>query len=217
MPNMAQYTIPRYLKIAVDISTRIISGEIHEGEKLKGRSILATEYNVSPETIRRAMSILADKKVVKSLLGSGIIVLSKERANQFIKSFKDDESITDIRRKLDEMFQKRESMDQEMILLTNQIIDMYKYRRLDVITPVEVKLPKGSCAIGKSIGELEIWHNTGATIIGVVRGKDIVISPGPYYAFSEDDSILIVGDENVIERFNAFIQGLHDIQADYTK
>ena len=59
-----QITVPRYLKIAVDISARIASGDIIEGEKLKGRSVLSTEYNVSPETIRRAMSILSDKNVV---------------------------------------------------------------------------------------------------------------------------------------------------------
>ena len=60
---------PRYLKIAVNLSYRIASGEIVEGQKLKGRSVLSTEYNVSPETIRRAMSILEDKEVVKIVPG----------------------------------------------------------------------------------------------------------------------------------------------------
>jgi len=209
MQNVPQHIVPRYVKIAVDISTRIVAGEIQEGEKLKGRSILATEYNVSPETIRRSMSILSDKKVVKILLGSGIIVLSKEMASQFILNFQDEESISEIRWKLNNLFQKRESMDQEIVTLTNQMIDMYKYRRLNVVIPVEVMLPNNSNVIGKSIGELGIWQNTGVTIIGIIQNGQVIISPGPYYTFSKGDKILIVGDETAIDCFRTFIHEFH--------
>ena len=200
-------TTPRYLKIAVDLSTRIASGEIPEVEKLKGRSVLSTEYNVSPETIRRSMSILSDKKVVEINLGSGIVVASREKAIQFVKSFKNDESISEMRLNLTQMLEKKKQLDDEIVALTEQIIDMYKYRRPDLITPVEIQVPHGSHIVGRSIGELEVWHNTGATIIGIIRNKNVVISPGPYYEFDQADRILIVGDENVIERFNAFIRG----------
>ena len=201
-------TIPRYLKIAVDLAARIASGELGEGEKLKGRSVLSTEYKVSPETIRRSMSILSDKKVVEINMGSGIVVSSRENAIQFVKSFKDDESITDMRRKLVEMVEKKKSLDDEIASMMQQIIDMYKYRRSDLIKPVEIEIPEGSHIVGKSIGQMEVWHNTGATIIGVIKEKDIIISPGPYYEFGQKDKILIVGDENVIERFNAYVKGM---------
>lgn len=198
-------TVPRYLKIAVDLSARIASGDIPEGEKLKGRSVLSTEYKVSPETIRRAMSILSDKGVVEINLGSGIVVSSKENAIQFVRSFKDDESINDLRLSLSQMFSKRKRLDDEITSLTGQIIEMYRYRRTDLITPIEVQIPAKSHILGKSIGELEIWHNTGATVIGIIQNKKIIISPGPYYEFGPNDKILIVGDENVVERFNVFI------------
>lgn len=205
MIGTQQIIIPRYLKIAVDFSARIASGDITEGEKLKGRSVLSTEYNVSPETIRRAMSILSDKKVVEIVLGSGIVISSKENAIQFLKNFKDSESVREMRMKLSQMIEKRRDMDEEINLLTKQIIDIYKHKRSDLITPVEIQLPTHSYVVGKSIGKLEVWHNTGATIIGVIQEKDIIISPGPYYEFAEKDKVLIVGDENVIERFNSFI------------
>jgi K+/H+ antiporter YhaU regulatory subunit KhtT len=192
----------------MDLAARIASGELPEGSRLKGRSTLATEYNVSPETIRRSMSILSDKSVLKILLGSGIVILSKENAIRFIKSFKDDERVADLRLKLAQLMEKRNSMDEEILVLTKQIIDMYRYKRSDLVTPVEVPLPQKSPVIGKSIGELEIWHNTGATIIGVVQQKGIILSPGPYYEFCESDRVLIVGDENVIERFNAYVNGI---------
>jgi K+/H+ antiporter YhaU regulatory subunit KhtT len=201
-----QYTIPRYLKIAVDLSARIASGDIREGEKLKGRSLLASEYKVSPETIRRAMSILSDKKVVEILLGSGIVVVSKEQAIRFVKSFKEDESVSDMRVQLSILADRRCALEKEYIALAEKIIDMYKYRRSDVITPVEVSLPPRSHVVGKSIGDLQVWHNTGATIIGVIQDNNIIVSPGPYYAFDQNDRVLIVGDANVIERFNAFLR-----------
>jgi len=203
-----QITVPRYLKIAVDISARIASGDIIEGEKLKGRSVLSTEYNVSPETIRRAMSILSDKNVVHVVAGSGIVVSSKAGAIQFLNNFKDDESVTEMRLQLSQMFEKSKSMNEEINLLTNQIIDMYKNKRSDLILPIEIQLLPQSHAIGQSIGKLEVWHNTGATIIGIIQEENIIISPGPYYEFSINDKVLIVGDENVIERFNAFINGM---------
>ncbi|OPJ64642.1 TrkA C-terminal domain-containing protein [Clostridium oryzae] len=200
-----QISMPRYLKIAVDLSARIASGDIPEGERLKGRSILATEYNVSPETIRRAMSILSNKQVVEIALGSGIIVLSKENAIKFVKSFKADESVAEMRLKLTQVFEKRKSLDEEIFSLTNQIIDIYKYKRSDLITPVEIQIPLNSHIIGKSIGKLDIWHNTGATIIGIIQENKILISPGPYYEFAQNDKVLIVGDDTVIERFNIFV------------
>lgn len=205
MERIEQITIPRYLSIAVDIATRIASGSIQEGEKLKGRSVLSTEYNVSPETIRRSMSLLSDKKVVKINVSSGNVVLSKERAIEFIKNFKSDEVLSEMKRKLSNLIKSRAALDQEIEKTIQQIADMYKYKRSDLINPVEIILPENSHVIKKSIGDLQIWHNTGATIIGVIRNNNIIISPGPYFAFECGDKVLIVGDEHVIERFNAFI------------
>jgi K+/H+ antiporter YhaU regulatory subunit KhtT len=208
MAGWESYAMPRYLKIAMDLAARIASGEIPEGSRLKGRSTLATEYNVSPETIRRSVSLLSDKNVLKIMLGSGMVILSKENAIKFLKSFKDDERVADLRMKLAQLMEQRSRMDEEILTLTKQIIDMYRYKRSDLIKPVEIPLPENSPIIGKSIGELEIWHNTGATVIGVVQQKDIILSPGPYYEFCDSDRVLVVGDENVIQRFNAFVNGI---------
>lgn len=205
MISSGQIVMPRYLKIAVDIAARIVSGELAVGEKLKGRSILSSEYNVSPETIRRAMSILSDKDVVEINIGSGITILSREKAIEFIKSFKDEESLSEMYAVLSELFAKRKALDEKIAETTNRIIDMYRYMRSDLITPVEIPLSGDSHVIGKSIGSLQIWHNTGATIIGIIQERKIIISPGPYYEFAPNDRILIVGDENVVQRFNVFI------------
>ena len=62
---MRQAVVPsQYLQIALDLATRIAQGELTEGSRIYGRSVLASEYGVSPETIRKALRLLADMKVV---------------------------------------------------------------------------------------------------------------------------------------------------------
>lgn len=199
-------SIARYLKIAVDIAARIVSGDLPEGVVLKGRSVLSTEYNVSPETVRRSISLLSDKEVVQIIAGKGVVVLSRGKATEFIKSFKDDEVLSQMNANLCRLIEERKRLDEEIDLTTRQIVDMYKYMRADLINPVEIAIPDHSHCVGKSIGSLQIWHNTGATIIGIIQNDKFIISPGPYYEFSRADRVLIVGDAHVVERFNAFVK-----------
>lgn len=198
---------PRYLKIAVNLSSRIASGEIVEGQKLKGRSVLSTEYNVSPETIRRAMSILEDKEVVKIVPGRGIIVQSRKNSIQFLDSFKESKNLSDLRHLITKKLTEKNKLDQEINNLVKDIVRLSLEKRSDLIKPVEISIPEDSFVLGKSIGELQIWHNTGATIIGAIQENDIIISPGPYYEFSKDERVLIVGDASVVSRFTAFVNG----------
>jgi len=208
MNKSENYVIPRYLKIAVNLSERIATGNISEGSKLKGRSVLSTQYGVSPETIRKAMALLSEKDVVKIYNGKGIYVLSKENAAQFIKSFKGDEEIQDLRFQLSKEYEKLQVAEKSILKLTNKIIDMYKYKRSDLVTPIAIKLPKNSHVIGHSIKELEIWHKTGATVVAIMQSNETTVSPGPYYVFSANDVVIIAGDNKVVERFNAFINGI---------
>lgn len=208
MYNKEQTVIARYVRIALDIATKIASGEIPEGKKLKGRSVLSTEYKVSSETIRRSMSLLADKDVVTINAGSGIIVLSRTKAIQFTEDLKGDQTLAQMNSKLQSLIENRKSLDEEISLAANQLVDMYKFKRSDLITPVEIVLPENSHVIGKSIGNLQVWHNTGATIIGIIRHTSVIISPGPYFEFAPKDRVLIVGDENVVERFNVYVKAI---------
>ena len=79
----------QYLHIARDLAARIAKGEFPEGGKLFGRSMLASEYGVSPETIRRALRLLADMKVVEIKAQSGATVLSTDNARRYLDSFEE--------------------------------------------------------------------------------------------------------------------------------
>ena len=83
---MYETEMPQYQRIAMDVARRISEGELPAGEKLSGRSLLASEYSVSPETIRRALKLLADMKVVEIRAGSGVYVISIDNARRYIDS-----------------------------------------------------------------------------------------------------------------------------------
>lgn len=50
---MENDSLPQYMQIALSIAGRIAGGDVPEGAKISGRSKLSSEYNVSPETIRK--------------------------------------------------------------------------------------------------------------------------------------------------------------------
>ncbi|MFC6602613.1 GntR family transcriptional regulator [Ectobacillus funiculus] len=79
--------MPTYEKIAIDIANRIYDGKFKVGERIHGRSTLASEYNVSPETVRRAIKILEDVEIVQSAKGSGVIIASRENALSTLAAF----------------------------------------------------------------------------------------------------------------------------------
>jgi len=61
---MATIKMASYQKIALSIAQDIVDGKYAVGEKLSGRSTLASRYKVSSETIRKAMAVLQDVQVV---------------------------------------------------------------------------------------------------------------------------------------------------------
>ena len=68
------------------------------GDKLYGRSSLASEYNVSPETIRRSITLLSDMDIVTVTKGSGIVISSVDNCLKFIDKFKDIDSISSLKK-----------------------------------------------------------------------------------------------------------------------
>ena len=199
--------MPRYVKIAVDVASRIYKGHFREGEKLRGRSVLAGEYNVSPETIRKSMKLLEDKGVVDVNIGSGIIIRASEKAYQFVESFKEKENIGYLRGVMKKLLEERNNVEKQIQELNEKIIDYsYRFKNTDLVEPLEVEIPENSHIFGKTIGESEFWHNTGGTIVGVKREEKILISPGPYLEFTKGDKILVVGDEGVIYRIKRYLE-----------
>ena len=197
---------PAYLKIALDIASRIVNGDFIEGKKLSGRSTLVGIYNVSPETIRRSIALLQDMDVVVVEEKSGITIKSKTNAGSFIEKFKTKNEFATIKHDIYSLIEEKKELESK---LENKINDLIEFatqlRNVGLIVPYESLVEPNSLIIGKTLGELNFWNNTGATIIGVKREGKLYLSPGPYHAIKNGDIIVYVGESEVIENVNNYI------------
>ena len=195
-----------YRSISLDIAQRIINDEFPEGTKLSGRSLLASQYNVSPETIRKAISLLKEEGVVSVSQGKEIAILSVQKSYHFIEHCKSSDSVYSLRQDAEILLKKKREMDNHLEEILKNIINYSdRLRNLSPYNPVEIEVRIDSHVIGKAICEIKLWQHTGATIVAIRRGVEIIISPGPNAFIEAYDRIVVVGKSDVLERTIAYI------------
>ena len=195
-----------YVSIALDIANKILNGEFREKQKISGRSTLASMYNVSPETIRRAIVLLEDMDVVNSSRGSGIDVISKSAAEKFIEKNKSSRYISSIKDEIRDLMQQKKKIDEQIQESFDTIFDYIERFKSDTpYTFIEIKVTADSKKIVKKINEVRLWQTTGTTMVAYRRKGETVISPGPDYVFEEGDTIVVIGSNNVYEKVYEFL------------
>lgn len=199
---------PVYAKIALDLAGKIAAGELIEGEKISGRSGLAGLYQVSPETIRRSIQLLEDIDIVKTRAGSGIFIISREQAKQYVERHRVMTGFREIREEIRELTHQKEVIEARITDLIEQLEEQAgRLQNIRPVYPYEVIVPTGSPLIGKTINDSKFWQNTGGTIVAIRRGNTIFNSPGPYALFQVGDVLLITGEAGVDSRSKAFLKG----------
>ena len=199
---MKQTVVPsQYLQIALDLARRIAKGELAEGSRVYGRSVMASEYNVSPETIRRALRLLADMKVVEVKPQSGAVVLSADSARRYIENFEESADVRALRQQLKELMAEYADLSRR---LSDTVTALVKSRDTfaaagEPLPNYEVPIPKDSPLIGQSIGALKFWQSTGGTIVAIRRGQTVILSPGPYAELYDGDVLVLVGSPAAVE------------------
>ncbi|KQB78738.1 GntR family transcriptional regulator [Clostridium butyricum] len=184
--------------MALDIANKIQLNNILEGDILHGRSTLSSKYNVSPETIRRSMILLEDVEVVKTIKGKGILVLSREKAISFLNRNKSIDSIRSYKTEIDKLLNNRKEIENQLLKSIQGIIDYSsRFNEVNNIIPLEFVVPENCLYIGKTVGEIMFWQNTGATLIAVKRNDELLLSPGPYISLNPNDVLIVVGNDNI--------------------
>ncbi len=199
---MKQTVVPsQYLQIALDIARRIAKGELREGQRIYGRSVMASEYNVSPETIRRALRLLSDMKVVEVKPQSGVVVLSADSARRYIENFEESADVRALRQQLKDLMTEYADLNRRLSdTVTALIKSRDTFAAADEPFPnYAVPIPKDSPLIGRSIGELKFWQSTGGTIVAIRRGQTVILSPGPYAQLYGGDTLVLVGSPAAAE------------------
>lgn len=199
-------SMPIYAQIALDVAVRIARGELKEGSRITGRSTLAGEYKVSPETIRRAMFLLEETGILSVQQGSGITIVSREKASEYAQKQRSATTILDFRKEINRCVKEKMKLEKEMLHNVDQIIDYCeRLRNLNPIYPMEFEIPDDSPLLGSRIYELAFWQQTGGTVVGIRRDGEVMISPGPYAQILKHDILLVVGDPDNYERVKQFL------------
>ena len=81
--NKKRILLPRYQQVAVEIAERIADQRYQVGEKIHARSTLASNFNVSPETARKAINVLVDLGIMEVRHGSGAYVVTGKSQSLF--------------------------------------------------------------------------------------------------------------------------------------
>ncbi|MGQ7457560.1 TrkA C-terminal domain-containing protein [Streptococcus suis] len=212
MPNRKMVKTSKYQQIAVGVAQRIVSGEYKVGERIKSRSTLASMFGVSPETTRKALNILADMNIVSVKHGSGAIVLSKEKAQDFLDNFEMTNSLVTQKDRILEKMDQQELMLKELRGMVSIYLDQTKrVQKKYPLEPYGLKLTSDSDLLGKQLTEIRVWHYTGAVIVGIERNEDLLIAPSPYQTLEKDDLIYFVGEEESYTRVKNLFS-LHEKQ-----
>ena len=206
MANDAQ---PQYQKIANDIAFRIANGEFPQDSRIYGRSMLASEYHASPETIRRALKLLSDMRVVETTPKSGTTVLSADNAKRYLESRKEASETSNLRGRLKTMLEECAALHRGISSVMAALAEENS-RFASSYAPLpnfDVTIPADSPVVGRNIGSLRFWQDTGATIVAIRRNQNVIVSPGPYAELYPGDVIILVGSLAAIKAAEKLVAG----------
>ncbi|SPJ44187.1 TrkA C-terminal domain-containing protein [Leuconostoc carnosum] len=203
MPTIRE---PRYRKIAYQVAQKIADNEYTVGSKLHARSTLSATFGVSSETARKAISLLADLQIVKPIHGSGVEILSRQKAKTFLNQAQETSDIQTTHAEINQLINNQKS---ELKSLESSLAKLFdqtqRVQQHNPLSPYELTLTHDSPKIGQSIGELSLWHSTGATLVALLHNEELIISPGPYAVIEKGDTLYFVGNETVAQTVQNFI------------
>ena len=203
---MENEELPQYMRIAVSVAVRIADGQLAEGEKLSGRSKLSSEYQVSPETIRKSVQLLRDMQVVTVKEQSGVYVRSAENAKRYLQMVGEKNELRQKKQRLRALLAQQEAVARQVSELCGSILDdsVQPEQAAEQLKTFSCRVPQDWPDAGKTLGSLHFWQATGATGGAIARADALTVSPGPYAELRGGDRILFVGDQEAREAVARF-------------
>ena len=157
---MENEELPQYMRIAGSVAGRIAEGQFAEGEKLSGRSKLSSEYQVSPETIRKAVQLLRDMQVVTVKEQSGVYVRSAENAKRYLQMIGEKLELRRKKQKLRALLAQQEAVARQVSELCGSILD-------DPMQPIQAaeQLQNYACRVPQD------WSDAGRSLARSISGR----------------------------------------------
>ncbi|MDY0362699.1 MAG: FadR/GntR family transcriptional regulator [Desulforegulaceae bacterium] len=143
-----------YEKIASEIESLISSKILKPGDKIPAERKLAKDFNVSRNTIREAVKILAEKQAVFTKTGSGTFV-SQNAAQTISKALED--SFGKRKKRLNEIIELRQIIEPGTAALAAEKITQKQIEKLVEIIQEQEKNSGSKLTFGKLD---ELFHKT---------------------------------------------------------
>lgn len=214
MEHKIKVSAPVYQQIAADIAAKIVERRYHVGDKLYARSALASQYSVSPETARRAIAVLSDLEIVTVVKGSGVVIRSYDNAVRFVQQFMEIKSVYDLKKNILDSLGRQRKETEYMTEAISEILDKTeRFQAFNPFIPFEIEITLKTPYLNLSISDINFWHYTAATIMGIRRGDTMMISPGPYAVLCEGDVVYYCGDTDCQARVQNFLYPDHAEQS----
>ncbi len=203
---MNKVKMPRYQQIAVDIAGKIVMGTYEVGEKIFARSTIALQYGVSAETARRAIALLDDLGIIDVAKASGCTIASKEKAERFRNRMKAFETVDSLQEKLQKQLDEQHQMHLKMKHTIKQLGEQFEhYQHSNPLQPMKISITDRCLYKGKTVGEMNLWQHTGATLVAIYRDGVMQVSPGPYAILKDGDELYFIGAEDCWKRLEEFL------------
>lgn len=181
----------RYITIAADIADRIVRGEYQEGQKVFGRSTLAGKYNVSPETIRRALTLLQEVGIVQVSPGVGVVVRSVNAAQKYLDDFDQRRVLAGIHERLHDLVKERDRLNDEISRLMEDLMEHTLHLETRLYKIEEWKVLPDSHLVNKTLAEARLNETK---VLSVERkGKGDITDPTADFVLMGGDILTVYG------------------------
>ena len=84
--------------------------------------------------------------------------------------------------------------------MIHRVVDPSTDEDPESVSLVEARVPAGSARAGKTLGDTGFRQIYDSTVIGIRRGDEYMISPGPHVRLEVGDSLLVMGTSESFER-----------------
>ena len=71
----------------------------------------------------------------------------------------------------------------------------------------QIAIPAGSHFVGRRLGETRVRTRTSASIVAVLRDREVIASPGPDFGFEAGDVVVLVGTREGLAAASAILAG----------
>lgn len=150
--------LARYITIAADLAERIVRGEYQEGQKIFGRSTLAGKYSVSPETIRRALTLLQEVGIVEVVAGVGVVVKSIESARKYLDDFDQRRVLAGLHEQLHYLIKERDRLNHEIDKLLEELMEHTLHLESKLYKIEEWKVLPDSPLVGQPLAKSKLGN-----------------------------------------------------------